>query len=643
MFNRMHRTIQIKGIIALLILFLSVVIVYGIEGCCESFCKTTEYDKCPGNFNPSIACENIDDCNIGCCIDDENYCLSNYIKSNCDREGFKFVKKECDQLAECTTEILPIDLVGYTGYPVFYKRDVVTGYSVIDPYFVRPGDEVVIGLNIYSLNDLVKVEAKISYLDNIFGIIILYDDGNSRDRNRGDVFFANTWTIPDNVNLDIYKLGVNYILHYKNGTVEEVDSTFNITVSRIPCMPIDKVKENAEVNLVIMKSPSYSASESDYKKQVLYHASKIMRQNLFLDNYEKINFYRVDNQYDFTDLNNARNIISNECSSVFDPNKDFILILDPSNENCTDGNYVIDVNPIAIYFDLGNQFDTLVEGFQNLCSYMMTEKQLDYLKQEQSKPPAPYILTPPNTVFSTPNPTVDFIIKDNADENISYEIYVFKDYDYSDLSRISGIPEDYIRGMADGEFMNFLENYNIEKNEVMVEGVVENNVVSSDYFTNLGVGTYDLWMYAIDSNDNINGTEPIEIRIVDSTTDLNPIITYDITTDTNSFLLIYRIEYPGNDIVDYSIYVDSSLLEFGQILSNTDNSKLVSLSDGSHSITLEAEYGDETVSSEAIVIDVNPPSYPSPKSVGYDGKILISLIIVLAFFIGIAIISYYEK
>jgi len=62
-------------------------VAYANIGCCDLNCQDTSLNNCPNNFNPGKKCNELPQCNIGCCVDFEDYCLDNYLKSNCDNKG----------------------------------------------------------------------------------------------------------------------------------------------------------------------------------------------------------------------------------------------------------------------------------------------------------------------------------------------------------------------------------------------------------------------------------------------------------------------------------------------------------------------------------------------------------------------------
>lgn len=643
MFDNMHCKIHMKKIIVVMMLLLLVKTAFALSGCCESFCKITEEEDCPSGFNPLVECEFAEGCNFGCCIDKEGYCLSNYIKGNCERQGFRFVEMECDHIRECTTEIVYPALVGYTGYPVFYGSDSLTGEAYIEPRFTRPGDIVKIGLSLNNFKNVSKIESRIMYGDRAIDKITLYDDGYHNDRNKGDGFFARNWRVPDEVNSDIYKLDMSYIFYYKNGSVEDTDQIFEITISRMACMPIDDLKENAEINLIIMRGDSYYPL-GDYQRDVDYHALEIVSQQPFFDEYEKINFYRVGNRYPFGSFREARNIISRECS-IFNLSKDFILILNPANKYCKNESRVIEMDPLSFYYDAGSFFSNADEAFQNFCYYATTEQEYYDWEREKPKAPSPSILTSSGTLFTTENPEIDFIIRDNFDQEIAYELYAYKDYNYSEIALKTGIPIDELLRMSDDEFEDMLETYGISFSEVIVEGRARNNVLSSAQFMGLDDGEYEIWMYATDSDDNMDGTEPIRIR-VKKDLNVSPHILYPQDNGiiaSNTLPLSYIVYYYPDKRINYTIYIDSLVFKIGEITSNEINTKTLSLFDGNHSIILEGSYNNTFVNSTAVYFRIEPTVYLSPRKADFENVILGLLLVILSFLLSMLFILYHKK
>ena len=88
-------------------------------GCCQLTCQETVRDKCSSNFYPDEECNKLDQCNVGCCIDEEGYCLSNYLKGNC--KNMFVQKSECNQFPYCIMARQRSSLLGSTGYPVVFR------------------------------------------------------------------------------------------------------------------------------------------------------------------------------------------------------------------------------------------------------------------------------------------------------------------------------------------------------------------------------------------------------------------------------------------------------------------------------------------------------------------------------------------
>ncbi|MBI2652354.1 hypothetical protein HYX00_02705, partial [Candidatus Woesearchaeota archaeon] len=74
----------------------------GNEGCCTSICQQTFKNECYGKFVESRKCDELEDCRVGCCIDKEGYCLTNYLYGNCINSNGTYLNKDCSIVIFCT-------------------------------------------------------------------------------------------------------------------------------------------------------------------------------------------------------------------------------------------------------------------------------------------------------------------------------------------------------------------------------------------------------------------------------------------------------------------------------------------------------------------------------------------------------------
>jgi len=73
----------------------------GNEGCCTSVCHQTARNECYGRFIDGKKCNELDECSVGCCIDKEGYCLTNYLHGNCiGSYGFS-INRDCSDIIFC--------------------------------------------------------------------------------------------------------------------------------------------------------------------------------------------------------------------------------------------------------------------------------------------------------------------------------------------------------------------------------------------------------------------------------------------------------------------------------------------------------------------------------------------------------------
>ncbi|MFT4310074.1 MAG: hypothetical protein ACMXYC_00405 [Candidatus Woesearchaeota archaeon] len=78
-------------------------IVYA-SGCCMLTCSESTQQECP-NFYINQRCNEISQCQIGCCLDKNNFCYENYLQSQCERNNGIFHLQTCQNINMCNTKI----------------------------------------------------------------------------------------------------------------------------------------------------------------------------------------------------------------------------------------------------------------------------------------------------------------------------------------------------------------------------------------------------------------------------------------------------------------------------------------------------------------------------------------------------------
>ena len=123
MHGKVYMKMRKKYWIYLILIILLVQPIYGdVCGCCEDFCIDTTPDLCqPAElYHSGASCNDVENCNLGCCIDEEGYCFTSYPKGNCDRLNNTFEARDCTEVYQCRTVLDQFSIRGYTGLDQFY-------------------------------------------------------------------------------------------------------------------------------------------------------------------------------------------------------------------------------------------------------------------------------------------------------------------------------------------------------------------------------------------------------------------------------------------------------------------------------------------------------------------------------------------
>ena len=392
-------------------------------GCCEMICQETSQALCDGPFQLGKTCSKIQECNVGCCIDNEGYCLSNYLKGNCENKGYDFIAtSECIQYPKCIISPPPDSVVGYTGYQNVFGS-AYRGVAFVEPFSNTKGNPFTV--RFYSFDNTsrdIRVKAFTPASQKVFS---LYDDGSHDDGNSGDglyggIFDSATFPITD----DIVAVNFTTII---DGNQSDYYDYFIITSTT--CLPIRKPWELSEQRKnVIFVDIARDANEENL---FLVQAQNAIGSMLAVDSFSKqasdINFYIIKEVLDPSRLTNAKDKVSDQCF-FYDANRDIIILFDNSYDYCEKEDNLIRTNPNLIINTtaLSNISDTN-EFFNKFCSNTLTQKQIEEKILSLITTPNVTIISPlNNTVFGESLINLSFNITE-INEPLEYEIYLDAD------------------------------------------------------------------------------------------------------------------------------------------------------------------------------------------------------------------------
>ena len=345
------------------------------DGCCTSICQQTSKYECYGKFIEGKKCNELEECNVGCCIDKEGYCLTNYLYGNCISGNSFHINKDCSNIIFCRN----LTDKSYTSRQYNIKNKKGADITTVKP----PADYQKSSFNIkyylYDKTDVLSVAAELRYGENLVDSIALYDDGSHNDGAKDDNLYGNNWLSSKIKDFEGFKkLDVDIIITYVDGTEQSINKTQSIVVlNNNKCLLINTEWGNpSEKQNIIFAAQNYEADDG-YQRfgtdvnnflSVLFSIDKFSNNNEF-------NFYRLEQSLSYFNIPTLINIVSNFCPS-YSNKKDLIILLDNNEDYCILENLrVVRVNPqVLLYKNITNA--QINETFADFCSYVLTPKKL---------------------------------------------------------------------------------------------------------------------------------------------------------------------------------------------------------------------------------------------------------------------------
>jgi hypothetical protein len=569
---------------------------YANFGCCDLICQETSLAECPGSFRAGRECNDLIQCNVGCCIDQEDYCLDNYLRSNCQGKD-TFIAKSCTNVPQCVTEKDKENMAQSTGYSTMYNKDNLI-YS--EPTTGKLGLPFLIKAFLFEPENISNVDVQITstnYSENI----TLFDDGNHGDGNEGDGAFAGVWQSkehPSFKGLETINLNLN-------------ENQNQLILSASDCLLLNPSVFNKDNNKNIIFAGYESNKGLSFFKDKANGLFGMISSLAAKDNLQNINSveeYFSRNQYNYYLLSKTINqpvketitdYIQDQCYFLFNKNsstenitetKNVILFLDEDYPYCEQNKDFIRISPEFIFEESVTENNVPQDYFvDHFCKYVITKIELQEKYMAKTIPPQVEI---DSLILNEPdnsNISLEFTIYDNKNESINYTIYLDLDHPLMHLKQdqtINGTKINLNLTIPDGNHILWIE--------------------AKD-----GDGNYDI-SKAINLNKNVNGFEVL-ISSLDK-------ISY-IDSPEVRFLILHKEK---NQIIEYNVYVNESIILTEETIPLTENNVSTSLPPGDHVIYVRAtDQSGNTAKSPPYYIIVGTDEEPALYEAGvewYEGN-----------------------
>ncbi len=383
----------------------------GNEGCCISICQQTSKQECYARFAAGAKCTDLEECNIGCCIDKEGYCLTNYLKGNCINNYGTYVNNDCNNLIFCRN----ITDKSYTSRLYNLKNKKGAGFSSSKSTADYYKSSFNIQYYLYDKTNVIAVKAEIKDEGQLVDTITLYDDGFHNDGAKNDNLYGNNWLSSKVKDFDGFKkLDIDIIIRYADGTQQLINKTQSIIIlNKNKCLPIYTELDNPSVkHSIIFAADNYEILNDGYQKfeiDVQNFLNTLFSIDKFSSNKDKFNIYRLEQSLSYFNIPTLINIVSNSCPS-YSSKKDLIIILDNNEQYCVlESARVVRVNPqVLFYKNITTQ--AINETFANFCNYILTPKKLADDIIAFATPPKIIVHTLDNITYNTSFVNLSFSI-----------------------------------------------------------------------------------------------------------------------------------------------------------------------------------------------------------------------------------------
>ncbi len=370
------------------------------EGCCTSICQQTSSSECYGKFVVNKKCTELEDCKVGCCIDREGYCLTNYLYGNCISGYGHNINKDCNDLIFCRN----ITDKSYASRLYNIKGKKGAGTSVLKSSADYYKSAFNIKYFIYDKTNIQTVIANIVDNGNLVDSIALYDDGFHNDGAKNDNLYGNNWLSSILKDFEGFKnLDIDIIVTYVDSTQQTISKAQSIVVlGNSKCLPIYIGWESQKNRSIIFAADNYENLDDGYKKfegDVQNFLDSLFSIGKFANSKDSFNIYRLEQSLSYFNIPTLASVVSSFCPS-YSNKKDLLVVLDNNEDYCVaESKRVIRVNPSVLFYS--NMTQDINKTFDDFCSYILTPKKLADEIISFATPPTIVVYTLDNVAYST--------------------------------------------------------------------------------------------------------------------------------------------------------------------------------------------------------------------------------------------------
>ena len=440
----------------------------GNEGCCTSICKQTAKNECYGKFAEGKKCSELDDCNVGCCIDKEGYCLTNYLSGNCmNNYGFN-INRDCSDIVFCRN----ITDKSYSSRLYNLKNKNSFGISASNFAADYYKSSFNIRFYLYDKTNVVSVTAKIKDSEQLVDSITLYDDGFHNDGAKDDSIYGNNWLSSKIKDFDGFKkLDIDIVVKYADGTEQIISKAQSIIVLKNnKCLPIFTEFSNpSEKHGIIFAANNYETlinSYSKFESDVQGFLNVMFSIDKFSSNREKFNIYRLEQSLSYFNIPTLINVVSNSCPS-YSNKKDLIILLDNNEDYCvSEGLNILRINPkVLFYKNISNaDINTTFAGF---CSYALTPKKLSDEIINFASPPKIIIDTLDNITYNTSTVNLSFNIS-SLNYPVNYSVFLDNSLLFAKIANFE-TSDSIVLNLANGTNAVLIKGIDKNKNKAFAQ------------------------------------------------------------------------------------------------------------------------------------------------------------------------------
>lgn len=373
------------------------------EGCCTSICQQTSKNECYGKFIGNSKCSELDDCNVGCCIDKEGYCLTNYLYGNCIGNYGVNINRDCKDIVFCRN----ITDKSYTARLYNIKDEKGAGISPLQTIADYYQSSFNIQYYIYDDAGVFSIQANIKDNGNVIDSIALYDDGYHNDGAKNDNLYGNNWLSSRISHLDdgFKQLDVDIVVKFIDGSEQTVNQAQELVVLKgNKCLPIfTEWSNSSEKQGIIFAADNYESVSDGYQKfesDVNNLLNIIFSIGQFASSKGNFNIYRLEHSLSYFNTPTLVNLASTYCP-FYSNKKDLVIILDNEENYCiSDSANVARLNPQTIFYQNITKAK-ISDVFADFCSYALSTQKLADNILAFVTPPSIFVEVPGNGSYNT--------------------------------------------------------------------------------------------------------------------------------------------------------------------------------------------------------------------------------------------------